>query len=87
MSSLLVFDSLQTGDTVSHVGIFFRPNFVNYCIASLAFSLVHLPPPSSLSQSQSTEFTDSVWLGDGGGGGVELCWRRYSAGGELTLYF
>ncbi len=39
------------------------------------------PPPLPPSQSKRTVYTDSVWLWAGGGmGGVELCWRPYSAG-------
>jgi hypothetical protein len=44
---------------------------------TLPFSLVQVSPyPPSL--CQSTVYTDSVWLG--GGGGVESYWRSYSAG-------
>ncbi len=50
----------------SKSGWYFGPSFVNYCSSNL----VNLPPPLS-SQSQSTLFTDSVWLG--GGGGVLSC--------------
>jgi hypothetical protein len=41
------------------------------------FSMVH-PPPLPCVKAQSTVFVDSVWLG--GSGGVESCWRPYSAG-------
>jgi hypothetical protein len=45
----------------------FRPSFVNYCPSNL---LSGSPPPS---QSQRTVYTDSVWLGGDGGGGVLSC--------------
>jgi hypothetical protein len=51
---------------VSHVGIF---DPALWTIALLTFSLVHLPHPSHPSQNQSTVYTDSMWLGGGGG-----CW-------------
>ncbi len=55
---------------------YFRPSFVNCCPSSSnLLSGSTLPPPSLC---QSTVYTDSVWLG--GGGGVESCWRSYSAG-------
>jgi hypothetical protein len=60
---------------------YFWPSFVTYCpfcelLPPFSCSLPTSPP----SQSQSILYTDSVWLGWGGGGGVELCWRPYSAG-------
>jgi hypothetical protein len=54
----------------------FRPSFVNYCPPT--FSLVHLPPPSP-SQSPSTVYTESVWLGGGGVIEYGLTWIPYSA--------
>ncbi len=68
--------------TVSH-GWYFRPSFVICC--PLTFSLVQLlaslPPPSLC---QSTVYTDSVWLGGGGG-----CWvllKPYSVWVYLTRF-
>jgi hypothetical protein len=54
---------------------YFLHSFVNYCPSHLLSGST--PPPLPPSQSQSTVYTDSVRLG--GGGGVELCWRPYSA--------
>jgi hypothetical protein len=77
MSSLLVFYRVyRTGDTVSHVRIF-DPALST--IAPLTFSLFRLPP-SPLPRCLKSKYTDSVWLGRGGGGDAELCWRPYSAG-------
>ncbi len=59
--------SLETGDTVCHVGIF---NPALWTIAPLNFSLVQLSPPSLC---QSTLHTDSVWLG--GVGGFWVLWE------------
>jgi hypothetical protein len=42
---------------------YLRPSFVNCCHSNL---LSGSPLPLPLSQSQSTVFTDSVWLGGGG---------------------
>ncbi len=51
---------LDTGDTVSHVGIF---DPALWTVAALTF----FPPPlSTTSLCQSTLYTDSVWLGGGG---------------------
>jgi hypothetical protein len=65
MSSFLVFDRvyrLENGDAVSHFGIFDPALWT----APLTFSLIPPPPPFPPSQSQSTVYTDSVWLGGGG---------------------
>ena len=43
---------------------YFRHSFVNNCPSNL---LSGSPPPLPPSQSQSSVFTDSVWLGRGGG--------------------
>ncbi len=66
MSSLLVFiKGLETGDIQSCW--YFQPSFVNYCHSNLLSGST--PPPLPPSQSKSTVYTDSFWLG---GGGVEL---------------
>jgi hypothetical protein len=80
MSSLLVLNRVNRLEIQSVMFVFSTQvcGFVNYCITPLTFSLVHLPHPSTPSQSQSTVYRNIVWLG--GGGGVELCCRPYSAG-------
>jgi hypothetical protein len=61
MSSLLVFNSVYRLEwRYSQSCLYFLPSFVNYC-------------PSNLLQSQSTIFTDSVWLGVGWGAGLFSC--------------
>ncbi len=61
----------------------FLPSFV-YCCPSHLLSGSTLPPsPPSL--CQSTVHTDSVWLGAGGRGGIESCWRPYSAGVQHSV--
>jgi hypothetical protein len=57
MSSLLLFNIVYRLERLS-VMLVFRPSFVIYCSSHLA------SPPS---QSQSTVYTESVWLGGGGG--------------------
>jgi hypothetical protein len=64
MSSLLVLECIDW--RYSQSCWYFRPSFVNYCPSNLP-SVSPLPPPS---QSQSTVYTDSVWLGGGCGGCV-----------------
>jgi hypothetical protein len=46
---------------IQSVMLVFSAHFVNYLLPSLWF----IPPPS---RCQSTVYTDSVWLGGGGGG-------------------
>jgi hypothetical protein len=53
---------LEKQSDVTHVGNF-DPALKT--VAPLTFSLVQLPPPPSL--CQSTEYTDSVWVGRGEG--------------------
>jgi hypothetical protein len=66
MSSLLVFNRVYRLEIQSvMLVIFVRSSFVNHCLSNLLSGSPH--PTLSPSQSQSTEFTDSVWLGDGGG--------------------
>ncbi len=57
MSSLLVFN---TGDTVSHVGIF---DPALWTIIPQTFSLVHLPPPPPLKVQGvgMGKFYDKIW--------------------------
>ncbi len=57
---------------------YFRPSFVNYCTSNLLSG--SSPPPPPTFPSRSTVCTDNVWLGWGGGRGVELGWRPYFAG-------
>jgi hypothetical protein len=67
MSSLLVFYRVYRLE-MQLVMWGFRTSIVNYCL----FLSGSPPPPLPPSGCQSTEYTDSVWLG--GGGGFELCW-------------
>ncbi len=70
MSSLLVFNRVYRLE-IQSVMLVFSTSLVNCCPSTFSPSL----PPS-----ESTEFTDNAWLwGRGGGGGVELCCRPYSA--------
>ncbi len=48
----------------SHSYWYFRPSFVNYCPSNFLFSL---PPPPLPPFPKSKVYTDSVWLGGGGG--------------------
>ncbi len=63
----------------SHVSIF-DPALRTF--DPLTFSLVH-PPPSPFPKSKYV-YTDSVWLG-GGGGCYIVCWRPYSAGVQHSV--
>ncbi len=69
-----VYQSLQTGGTVRHIDIF-DPIFST--VAPLTFSLVQLSPPP-FPVSKYSLYRQCVagrrW------GGVESCWRPYSAG-------
>ncbi len=68
---------------IQSVMLVFRLRFVNYCPSNL---LSGSPPPSlPLSQSQSTVYTDCMWLG-GSVGVAELCWRQYSPGVKLFFW-
>jgi hypothetical protein len=60
---------------VSHVGIF---DPALWTVAPLTFSLVHSPPPSPL-PCVKVQYIQTV-CGWEGVGGVESCWRPYSAG-------
>ncbi len=62
MSSLLAFNRVYRLE-IESVMLVFGPRFVNYCASNL---LSGSPPPSP-SQSQSTVYTDSVWLWGGWG--------------------
>jgi hypothetical protein len=66
---------------------YFRPSFVNYLPSNLlSGSAPPLLPPIPKVKVQYIQ-TVRGWEGMGGGeGGVELCWRLYSAG-VLTLCF
>jgi hypothetical protein len=72
MSSLLVFKFIDWRHS-QYVCIFYP---ALWTIATLTFSLVHLPPTP---QSQST-IIQTVCGWKGVGEGVDLCWRPYSAG-------
>ena len=61
-SSLLAFNRVYRLE-IESVMLVFGPRFVNYCASNL---LSGSPPPSP-SQSQSTVYTDSVWLWGGWG--------------------
>jgi hypothetical protein len=82
-----VLQILYTGDTFTH-GRYFRPTcellspwtkelYLYLCTVTV-LPLYHLSDllPLPPSQSKCTEYTDSVW----GGEGVELCCRPYSEG-------
>jgi hypothetical protein len=62
MSSLLVFNIVYRLKILSVIP--FRPSFVNYCPSNLLSGSP--PPPLPPSKSQSTVYTDSVWLGGDG---------------------
>jgi hypothetical protein len=76
MSSLLVFNRVYELEIQSVMldCWYFRPSFVSYFPSNLFFWFT---PPLPKVKVQYV-YTDSVWLG--GGGGVEFCWRPYSAG-------
>ncbi len=54
------------------------PPWTKELYLSTVAHLPSLPPPPS--QTKCTAYTDSVWLCEREGGGVELCWRPYSSG-------
>ncbi len=67
MSSLLEFNRVYYSlEIQSDMLVFFDPAL--WTIAPLTFS-----PPLPLFPSQNTIYTDCVWLGGGGGGGVWSC--------------
>ncbi len=57
---------------------YFRPMQLPALPGPLTFSLVHLPPPLRNVKKVQNILTVCSW--EGLGGGVELCWRPYSAG-------
>ncbi len=63
---------LQTGDTLSHVGTYFFSAPTLLIIAPLAYSLVHLPPPSSLPKVK-VQNLQTVCGWEMVGGGVLSC--------------
>ena len=77
MSSLLVFIRVYRLG-IQSVILVFLTQLCELC-CPLTISLIQLLPPYPPFLCQSTVYTDSVWLGRGGGG-VESCWRPNSAG-------
>jgi hypothetical protein len=54
---------------------YFRPIFVNYCLSNLLSGSPHPPPLPCV----KVQYLQKVCVWEGVGGGVELCWRPYSA--------
>jgi hypothetical protein len=86
MSPLLVFNEVYRLEIQSFM-LKYSTQFVNCCPSNLLSGSTLPPPlPPSLCQSKYSSPIYRQCVAGKGGGGVESCWRPYSAGLYLTRF-